>query len=113
MYKQRLGDAVRKERLKRSLSQNTLAEESRVSLRTISDIENYKANPRFDSLCSLASYLNISVDAVIFGRRDMEDLTMLQIITELNACSEEERRIALCTLRGFLNGLHNKTEETD
>ena len=39
MYKKRLGDAVKEERLRRDLSQNTLAEESGVSLRTISDIE--------------------------------------------------------------------------
>ena len=50
MYRQRLGDAVKEARMELDLSQNTLAERSHVSLRTISDIENYKANPRFDSL---------------------------------------------------------------
>ena len=70
MYRQRLGDAVREARMNLELSQNTLAERSHVSLRTISDIETYKANPRFDSLCSLASYLNISIDAVIKDRKN-------------------------------------------
>ena len=44
MYRQRLGDAVREARMNLELSQNTLAERSHVSLRTISDIETYKAN---------------------------------------------------------------------
>lgn len=110
MYKKRLGDAVKEERLRRDLSQNTLAEESGVSLRTISDIETYKANPRLDSLYSPASYLNISVDEVIYGHKENEDTTMKQIITELNTCSEKELQIALHTLQGLLNGLRSKPE---
>lgn len=39
MAKKLLGDAVKKERLRRNLSQNALAEMVHVSLRTISDIE--------------------------------------------------------------------------
>ena len=89
MYRQRLGDAVREARMNLDLSQNTLAERSHVSLRTISDIETYKANPRFDSLCST---------------------TMQQILIELESCSEEEQVIVLQTLRGLLKGLHTRTE---
>ena len=37
MYIQRLGDAVKDARTRRNLSQNTLAERTHVSLRTISD----------------------------------------------------------------------------
>lgn len=46
MVKKLLGDVVKEERLRRKLSQNTLAEQANVSLRTISDIENYVANPQ-------------------------------------------------------------------
>ena len=88
MYRQRLGDAVREARMNLDLSQNTLAERSHVSLRTISDIETYKANPRFDSLCSLASYLNISIDAVIKDRKNNSgSTTMQQILVELESSS--------------------------
>ncbi len=44
MVKKLLGVLVKEERLRRNLSQNTLAENVHVSLRTISDIENYNAN---------------------------------------------------------------------
>ena len=111
MYRQRLGDAVREARMNLDLSQNTLAERSHVSLRTISDIETYKANPRFDSLCSLASYLNISIDAVIKDRKNNSGgTTMQQILVELESCSEVEQVIVLQTLRGLLKGLHTRTE---
>ena len=111
MYIQRLGDAVKEARTRRDLSQNTLVERTHVSLRTISDIENYRANPRLDSLCSLASYLNISVDAVIKDRKENNgSSTMQQILEELDTCSEEEQEIVLQTLRGLLKGLHTRTE---
>ena len=102
MYRQRLGDAVREARMNLDLSQNTLAERSHVSLRTISDIETYKANPRFD---------NISIDAVIKDRKNNSgSTTMQQILIELESCSEEEQVIVLQTLRGLLKGLHTRTE---
>ena len=44
MVKKLLGDAVREERLRRNLSQNSLAEQAKISLRTVSDIENYIGN---------------------------------------------------------------------
>ena len=111
MYRKRLGDAVKEARMDKGLSQNTLAERSHVSLRTISYIETYKAKPRFDSLCSLASYLNISIDAVIKDRKNNSgSTTMQQILIELESCSEEEQVIVLQTLRGLLKGLHTRTE---
>lgn len=65
MVKKLLGDLVKEERLRRNLSQNSLAEQVHISLRTISDIENYTANPHLDTLCSLVRYLNISLDSIL------------------------------------------------
>lgn len=103
-----LGDAVKKERLRRDLSQNALAEQAHLSLRTVSDIENYHGNPRFESLCLLASFLNLSVDAVIFNKTEPMDSTMKQIIAELEQCSDETKRLALGTLRGLLSAVSEK-----
>ena len=50
MVKKLLGDAVREERLRRNLSQNSLAEQAKISLRTVSDIENYIGNPQLETL---------------------------------------------------------------
>lgn len=104
MIKKLLGESVRTERLRRNLSQNSLAEQAGLSLRTVSDIENCIGNPRFETLAALATYLNISIDAIITGQNPEEDSTMQQIMTELNSCPEEQKRIALSTLRGLLEG---------
>lgn len=102
MAKKLLGDAVKEERLRRNLSQNALAEQVHVSLRTISDIENYNGNPRFENLLLLASFLNLSIDAMIPGRTEPMDPILKQIIVELNECSDETKRLALGVLRGLI-----------
>ena len=103
MAKKLLGDAVKEERLRRNLSQNALAEQVHVSLRTISDIENYNGNPRFENLCLLVSFLNLPIGTVIKGEAEPMDSTMKQIMAELNQCSNETKRLALGTLRGLLS----------
>lgn len=109
MVKKLLGDIVKTERLKRNLSQNSLAEQAHISLRTVSDIENYNANPRFETLCCLVQFLNISLDSVIFKKTEAPvDATINQILQELEQCSEEEKRIALSTLKGLLDGFHEQ-----
>ncbi len=77
-----------------------------VSLRTISDIENYNGNPRFENLYLLASYLNLSIDAVFNGENEPMDSTMKQIIAELNQCSNETKRLALGDIaRSFIRSI--------
>lgn len=108
MVKKLLGDIVKEERLRRNLSQNALAENAQVSLRTISDIETYKANPQLDTLVPLIKYLNISLDAVIFSGESPPDNTMRQIMGELSQCSGEEKLIALSILQGYLSGIKKR-----
>ena len=97
MVKKLLGDAVREERLRRNLSQNSLAEQAKISLRTVSDIENYIGNPQLETLYALATYL----------QKTNPDSTMQQIMAELNSCPEEQKQLALSTLRGLLDGFKN------
>lgn len=107
MVNKRLGDVVKQERLKLNLSQNALAEQAKVSLRTVSDIETYNGTPRLDTLYALANYLHISIDAVFSDKKSNMDSTMQQIIAELNSCPEEQKQLALSTLRGLLDGFKN------
>lgn len=108
MAKKLLGDAVKEERIRRNLSQNALAELVHVSLRTISDIENYNGNPRFENLFLLASFLNLSIDSMFSNKAEPMDATMRQIITELEQCSDETKRLALGALRGLISAAAEK-----
>lgn len=112
MVKKLLGDLVKEERLRRELSQNALAERAHVSLRTVSDIESYNGNPRLETLSLLASYLDISLDSIILKNHSPVDPLTRQIMAELDACSPEEKELALYALRGLLEGLRKQKESS-
>lgn len=79
----------------------------KISLRTVSDIENYIGNPQLETLYALATYLHISIDAIFSNQKTNPDSTMQQIMAELNSCPEEQKQLALSTLRGLLDGFKN------
>lgn len=60
-----LGSRIKQLRNQRALSQEALAEESGLSLRTIQRIENGSSNPTGDTLKKLAQALNVSPDELI------------------------------------------------
>ena len=108
MVKKMLGDIIKEERIRRNLSQNALAEQAHVSLRTVSDIENYRGNPQLETLCSLAVYLNISIDAIIYEQKPFNDPLINQIILELNQCPANSKQLVLAALHGMLDSLKKK-----
>ena len=105
--KKKLGYTVRSERERLGLSQSSLAERAGVSTRTISDIETCNGNPELATLIPLTQYLRISIDSVV-----QADTTTYQIMKELQTCSEDDRQIALRTLRELLSAL-KETEHSD
>lgn len=60
-----LGQKIRYERLKNSLSQEELEERSGVSRRTISEIERGNADIRYTNLYQIANALNISTSELL------------------------------------------------
>lgn len=64
MENQELAKQVQKLRKKRGLSQELLAEESGLNLRTIQRIESGTSEPRGDTLKRLATSLNVSTDGI-------------------------------------------------
>lgn len=108
--KKKLSYTVKSERERLGLSQSGLAEQAGVSTRTISDIETCNCNPELATLIPIAQCLNISIDAVVQEDRKETDTTTYQIMNELQNCSEDERQIALRTLRGLLSALKEKDQ---
>ena len=64
-------------------------------------------NPQLETLYALATYLHISIDAIFSNQKTNPDSTMQQIMAELNSCPEEQKQLALSTLRGLLDGFKN------
>ena len=64
--------------------------------------------PELATLIPIAQFLDISIDAAVQDERKEPDTTTYQIMKELQNCSEDERQIALRTLRGLLSALKEK-----
>lgn len=85
--KEKLSAAIKAEREKLGLTQMQLANKIGVALRTVADIENCKANPRFDTLCQIFNNLNLPL-ADIFSETEPSLRTTLH--RDLNRYSAEE-----------------------
>lgn len=81
MENQELAKQVQKLRKKRGLSQELLAEESGLNLRTIQRIESGTSEPRGDTLKRLATSLNVSTDEIMDEAiiKDQEYLVSLNL----------------------------------
>jgi len=87
---------VRTARKKKELSQRTLADKLNMSYRTILDLENGKSSPRAETVFLIATYLDISLDAILF---DENSDTMSPTVFEFFSGKTQEeanRYIALC-----------------
>lgn len=102
-----LGNKVREARDNRELTQRQLAEALSMGLRTVNEIEQGRSNLKFESLINVARFLDITIDDAISPDRIAPDSEEAQILRELSACSEHDRRIILAAVRAMLNAARN------
>lgn len=83
-----MGVRIAQQRKELKLTQEQLAEKMGVSLQTISCIELGKKAVRPENLANLCSYLSISSDYILYGKRDSQQMT--DVITKLSNLKPEE-----------------------
>jgi len=74
MEKEKLAQGVKDLRKRKGLSQDDLAKESGLSLRTIQRVENGESEPTGETLKRISSVINITPDELIYWDRDKETL---------------------------------------
>jgi len=109
--KTQVGDILRSAREARSLSQAALAKKSAVSKQTVLAVENNQRNPSYEVFCRLVHALDISADLIVYPDRAAYTVEQEQFIRELLACGEREQRIAITTIRSFLQALRQDEPE--
>lgn len=102
--KEKLGIAVKTERLRRNMTQTELSKKAGVSLRTITDVEKYRGNPRYDTMYQLIRYLDLPVTEFFYPEHDSHLINV--IAEELSNYSPEDLQVAFSVLKGLYNGLH-------
>ncbi|MGZ2372060.1 helix-turn-helix domain-containing protein [Ancylomarina sp. YFZ004] len=74
MEKEKLAQGVKELRKRKGLSQEDLAKESGLSLRTVQRVENGESEPTGETLKRISSVLNITPDELIYWDSDKETL---------------------------------------
>ena len=108
--KQNLADAVREARTKLGLSQEQLAEILAFDSRTILNIENGRGNPKFENLCALIRYLNLTDNKIFYPDRKEPRPNHERLLALLDDCTEHESEELIPAVRYLLNLMrtHNK-----
>ena len=86
-----MGKRIAQRRKELHLSQEQLAEKMGVSLQTISCIELGKKAVRPENLANLCTYLNVTADYILYGRRNEQQMN--DTVLKLSALGQEEYQV--------------------
>ena len=108
-YARPLGDAVKRARGDLGLTQNEVANAADVDVRTVLNIENYKANPKMHVLFSLLRALRIDTRAVFNPELQRDSPANQQLRLLIAECSEQEADALIPVIEAVLSALRSKT----
>ena len=93
-----LGKRIRTARKECHLTQQELADQCGLAVKTIQDIEKGRKNPTYETLCFLIDRLGISGNA-LFPSNSRVDSEILEIfLGKLQCCNEKNQKVILNSL---------------
>lgn len=92
-----LGNRIRAARRACDLTQQELADQTGLAIKTVQDIEHGVKNPTYETLFALIKRLGISA-SVLFPSDPVEDESFLHFIGKFQSCTPEHRKILLNAL---------------
>ena len=98
----KMGVRIAKRRKELHLTQEQLAEKMGVSLQTVSCIELGKKAVRPENLANLCTYLGVSSDYILYGKRNEQQMS--ETVAKLSALDGE----AYLAVQTLINLLHDK-----
>lgn len=88
--KQNLGMVIRQAREDAGLTQSELSEKLSLGDKTILNIENFRGNPKYDSLYSLVTFLKIPGDRLFYPKIAENEPHKHQLQLEIDTCTDQE-----------------------
>ena len=104
-----LGYSVRNSRTQLGLTQGDAAERAGLNIKTVLNIENFKGNPKFESVHPLIRALNIDSNTIFYPEIYDNDGTIHEMQVLMSQCSEQERRLLLHVCKAVLSGISSDT----
>ena len=98
-----MGSIVKDARLKKGLTQETLAESAGVGLRHLMGIENEGNFPSYEVLYKLIRELNIPSDFIFYPEKQSKDYELEELIRMLYKCDERSIGIIGATIKAALD----------
>lgn len=93
-----LGNCIRTARIACNLTQQELADQSNVAIKTVQMIEKGQMNPSYEILYPLIKRLGISANTLFNPEISDTDQNIQRFIGKFQSCSSENRQILLNTL---------------
>lgn len=106
-YSHPLGDAVKIARSELGLTQEQVASQIDADARTIMNIENYKGNPKMETLFPLVRLLKIDAREIFNPEMKRECPAIGQLRFLVEECSEKEASVLLPVINAVLAALRN------
>ena len=106
---QLLGDAVKKSRLDRKLTQSDVAERIDIDVRTVLKIENHMGNPKMEILFPLIRELQINPNDVFYPELQEESMELKKFQFFLSQCTDEEISQLLPICEAVISVLRSQT----
>ena len=93
-----LGTHIRAARKRCDLTQQKLADQTGLAIKTVQDIEKGKKNPTYETLSRLVERLGISADTLFPSETPLENEELQNLIKKFQSCSPQNQKILLNTL---------------
>ncbi len=107
-YSHPLGDAVKIARSELGLTQEQVAGKIDADVRTVMNIENYKGNPKMETLFPLVRLLKIDAREIFNPEMQRESPAIRQLRFLIEECSEQEAAALIPIIQSILSTLRSK-----
>ena len=108
-----LGSRIRTARKKCNLTQQKLADQTGLAIKTVQDIEKGKKTPTYETLSRLVERLGISADTLFPSENPLENEELQNLIKNFQSCSPKNQKILLNTLDFLAEQLPSRYDELD
>ena len=107
-YSHPLGDAVKVARSELGLTQEQVAGKIDADVRTVMNIENYKGNPKMETLFPLIRLLKIDAREIFNPEMQRETPAIRQLRFLIEECSEQEAKALIAIIEAVFSVLRSK-----
>lgn len=107
-YSHPLGDAVKVARSELGLTQEQVAGKIDADVRTVMNIENYKGNPKMETLFPLIRLLKIDAREMFNPEMQRETPAIRQLRFLIEECSEQEAKALIPIIEAVFSVLRSK-----